>query len=360
MPPSRIAVLAFNGISPFHLSVPCLVFEDREFLGLPPVELRICASEHSDLRERGRRAAGSGIRSAGRQIAARRRTGGTTAVPDRSGTGWPVQTTAGFALQTHFTLEDAADADVLIVPSWRDPEERPPPAMVKAVRDAHERGATVVGLCLGAFVLAEAGVLDQREATTHWYAAPTFAQRYPRVNLVPDVLYVDADEGRLVTSAGTAAGLDCCLHLMRRWHGAELANRLARRLVVAPHRQGGQAQFIERPLHDAPGGDRLSDLLNWALAHLDEPLSLDSLAARVAMSRRNFTRRFRELTGTTVANWLLEQRLTHARRLLEGTQHPVEAVAQLAGFGSAVSLRQHFARAYQTSPSAYRALFTRN
>lgn len=319
MPPKEIAVLAFNDISPFHLSVPCLVFEDRVWAGLPAYRLSICAGE-----------------------------------PVKRG---GLRTTAGFAVQTDLTLEDAARADVLIVPSWRDTDERPPASMVNAVRDAYERGATVVGLCLGAFVLAEAGVLDGLEATTHWSAVQAFSQRYPRVKLVPDVLYVDADDGRLVTSAGTAAGLDCCLHLVRRWHGAEVANRIARRLVVAPHRQGGQAQYIEQPLHDAPGGDRLSDLLNWTVANLAEPHTLDSLAERAAMSRRNFTRRFRELTGTTVGQWLLGQRLAYAQRMLETTHHPVEAIAQLAGFGSAVSLRQHFSRTYHTSPSAYRSQF---
>ena len=260
-------------------------------------------------------------------------------------------------MQTSLTLEDAAHADVLIVPSWRDPEERPSAPMVNAVREAYERGATVVGLCLGAFVLAEAGILDGHRAATHWSAVDAFSQRYPRVKLMPDVLYMDSGDGRLVTSAGTAAGLDCCLHLVRRWHGAEVANRIARRLVVAPHRQGGQAQYIEQPLHDAPGGDRLSDLLNWVAANLAEPHTLDSLAERAAMSRRNFTRRFRALTGATVGQWLLGQRLAYVQRMLETTRQPVEVVAQLAGFGSAVSLRQHFSRAYHTSPSAYRTLF---
>jgi transcriptional regulator GlxA family with amidase domain len=208
-----------------------------------------------------------------------------------------------------------------------------------------------------AFVLAQAGILDGHQATTHWNAAEAFALRYPRVKLVPDVLYTDCDGGRLVTSAGTAAALDCCLHLVRRWHGAQVANHIARLLVTAPHRQGGQAQYIEQPLHDAPGGDRLSELLGWAAAHLAEPHTLDTLAGRAAMSRRNFTRRFRKLTGATVGQWLLDQRLAHAQRLLETTRQPVEAVAQQAGFGSAASLRQHFSRAYHTSPSAYRAVF---
>lgn len=318
MPTLEIAVLAFNHISPFHLSVPCLVFEERA--GLPAYKLRICAGEPAS--------AGS------------------------------LRTSAGFAVQTELTLEDAARADVLIVPSWRDPMERPPAAMVNAVGDAYARGATVVGLCLGAFVLAQAGILDGHQATTHWSAADTFSRRYPHVRLMPDVLYVDAGDGRLVTSAGTAAGLDCCLHLVRRWHGAEVANHIARRLVVAPHRQGGQAQYIEQPLHEAPGGDRLSDLLEWLVANLGAPHTLDTLAQRAAMSRRNFTRRFRELTGTTVGQWLLGQRLAYAQRMLETTRQPVEVVAQLAGFGSAVSLRQHFSRCYHTSPSAYRTLFS--
>lgn len=320
MQPEEIAVLAFNDISPFHLSVPCLVFENRAGAGLPAYRLRICAAEPTE--------------------------------------GGILRTKAGFTIQTELTLADAAEADVVIVPSWRDPNEPPPEPMLEALRSAHARGATVVGLCLGAFVLAAAGVLDGHPATTHWSSVETFATRYPQVKLAPDVLYVEADEGRLVTSAGTAAGLDCCLHLVRRWHGAEVANRIARRLVVAPHRQGGQAQYIEQPLYTARSGDRLAELLNWTIANLSQPHSLDTLAERVAMSRRNFTRRFRELTGTTVGQWLLGQRLAYAQRMLETTQQPIEVIAQLAGFGSAVALRQHFNRAFQISPSRYRLLFT--
>lgn len=320
MQPKEIAVLAFDKISPFHLSVPCLVFENRA--GLPEYNLRICAD-----------------------------------TPARDGS---IRTTAGFAVQTSLTLDDAAHADVLIVPSWRDAHERPPKTMVNAVIAAYERGATVLGLCLGAFVLAEAGLLDNREATTHWIAITEFSKRYPRVRLLPDSLYVDSGNGQLITSAGTAAGLDCCLHLIKRWHGAEVANRLARRLVVAPHRQGGQSQYIEQPLHDSPGGDRLSELLNWLTSNLAEQHTLDSLAERVSMSRRNFTRRFRELTGTTVGQWLLGQRLVYAQRMLETTRQPVEIIAQLAGFGSSVSLRQHFNRIYSISPRMYRSMFVQD
>ena len=320
MPPKEIAILAFDDISPFHLSVPCLVFEDRAMVGLPSFRLRICAAE-----------------------------------PTMEGV---LRTTSGFSIQTELTLAQTAFCDVLIVPSWRDTNEVPPEPMLDAVRRAHARGATVVGLCLGAFVLAEAGVLDGRQATTHWSSVDVFAKRYPRVTLVPDVLYQEADDGRLMTSAGTAAGLDCCLHLVRRWCGAEIANRIARRMVVAPHRQGGQTQFIEQPMHDAAGGDRLSNLLDWMVINLSEPHCLDTLAERVAMSRRNFTRRFRELTGTTVGQWLLDQRLAYAQRMLETTQQSIENIAQQVGFGSAVSLRQHFSQTYKISPSAYRALFT--
>lgn len=322
MPPSTIAVLAFNGISPFHLSVPCLVFENRAGEGLPAFDLRVCAVDADENAK--------------------------------------LRTVAGFTLHSDLTLEDAMQAEVLIVPSWRSATERPPESMLNAVRTAWQRGATVVGLCLGAYVLAEAGLLDGQQATTHWSTVADFSQRYPQITLLPDVLYLDAHDGRLVTSAGTAAGLDCCLHLVRRWYGAEVANQIARRLVVAPHRQGGQGQYIEQPLHHQPGGDRLSDLLNWMVANLAEQHTLDALAQRVSMSRRNFTRRFRELTGMTVNQWLLGQRLAYAQRLLESTRQPIENVAQQSGFGSAVSLRQHFNRTFKTSPGAWRNLFSRD
>lgn len=204
-------------------------------------------------------------------------------------------------------------------------------------------------------MLAEAGLLDGRRATTHWAWARDFAKRFPKVTVDADVLYLD-DAG-LLTSAGTAAGIDCCLHLLRQQHGAEVANRVARRLVVPPHRQGGQAQFIEQPLPATSRDDRLAGLLDWVRAHLDLPHSLDSLAERALMSRRTFTRRFRQLTGATVGDWLLAERLALCQRLLEGTEQSVEAIATLAGFGSPVSLRHHFGRAFGVSPSAWRQTF---
>jgi transcriptional regulator GlxA family with amidase domain len=204
-------------------------------------------------------------------------------------------------------------------------------------------------------VLAEAGLLDGRPATTHWHLAGEFARRFPQVDVKADVLYVD--DGDVLTSAGTAAGIDCCLHVLRGIAGAEVAARVARRMVVAPHRQGGQAQYIEQPLPRSGADERLASVMGWALARLDEAHGLDALAARAAMSRRSFTRHFRQATGTTVLQWLQNQRLARAQRLLETGTKPIEAVAAEAGFGSALSLRQLFAARLAISPSQYRKAF---
>jgi transcriptional regulator GlxA family with amidase domain len=310
-----VAVVAFDRISPFHLSVPCVVFgEDRRGGGVPAFDFRVCAAETGAL-----------------------------------------ATTAGFSIAVTHGLEALADAHTIIVPSWRDPDETPPAALLDALRAAHARGALLVGLCLGAFVLAAAGILDGRPASTHWAWADDFARRYPRVRLDPDVLYVD--DGDVLTSAGTAAGLDCCLHVLRKICGTRAANHVARRLVVSPHRQGGQAQYVQQPMPPNPRGDRLSGLLDWVSRNLAAPHTLDTLAARALMSRRTFTRRFRLATGTTVGAWLLAQRLARAQQLLESTEESVEAIATSAGFGSAASLRQHFADALRTSPTAWRREF---
>lgn len=310
-----IAVVTFDGIGPFHLSVPCVVFgEDRRNLGIPDFNVVICSAEEGLLR-----------------------------------------TSAGFEISTPYGLAELHHADIVIVPAWHDDCRPAPSALLDALRQAHHRGARIVGLCLGAFVLAEAGLLDGKTATTHWYLAHTLAERYPTVRVNRDVLYVD--EGDVLTSAGVAAGLDCCLYLLRRLCGAEAANRVARRLVIAPHRQGGQAQFIEQPLPVSQSDSRLSSVLEWALSHLDQPHSIDTLAQRAAMSRRTFTRHFRQVTGTTVVQWLLNQRLARAQRMLETGTQTIEIIAQEAGFGSALSLRQHFRAAFNTSPSAYRKQF---
>jgi transcriptional regulator GlxA family with amidase domain len=312
-----IAVVAFDGISPFHLSVPCMVFgEDRTDSGAPRFRMRVCAPEPGAL-----------------------------------------QTNAGFELVVPHGLEAIRRAQIVVVPSWRDDGRPAPPALIRALQAAHRRGATVVGLCLGAFVLAEAGLLDGRPATTHWNLAAAFARQYPKVKLQPEVLYVD--DGDVLTSAGTAAGIDCCLHLLRVRYGAETANRAARRMVVAPHRQGGQAQYIQQPMPATAERDRLAPLLEWLGKHLDVPHELDALARRALMSRRTFTRRFRESTGTTVGQWIQNQRLALAQRLLETTNHPVERIATGAGFGSAVSLRKHFTSAFKVSPTVYRRQFSR-
>jgi transcriptional regulator GlxA family with amidase domain len=313
--PHRIAVIAFDRMSPFHLSVPCVVFDgERMEPDMPAFELRVCAAEPG-----------------------------------------PLKTTAGFTVGTTYGLDALHDADVIVVPSWRDTNEPPPAALSVALRDAHERGAILVGLCLGAFVLAHAGLLDGRPATTHWLAAETFAQRFPQVRFDPDVLYID--DGNVLTSAGTAAGLDCCLHLLRRLCGTRAANYVARRLVVPPHRQGNQAQFVQQPLAPQGRRDRLAELLDWIRAHLEAPHTLDSLAQRALMSRRTFTRQFRLTTGSTVSAWLLGERLARAQQLLESTDQPIDAIAQGAGFGSAASLRQHFVEAFDTTPSSWRRAF---
>jgi transcriptional regulator GlxA family with amidase domain len=210
-------------------------------------------------------------------------------------------------------------------------------------------------VCSGAFVLAAAGLLDGRRATTHWMFADDLAERYPEVKVDPDVLYVD--EGDVLTSAGTAAGIDLCLHVVRLDFGAEIANAVARRMVVPPHRDGGQAQFVDEPVPDGPGADLFGDTLTYMQEHLDEPLPVDELAARSAMSPRTFARRFRAATGTTPHRWLVRQRVLLAQRLLETTDLPVDRVAERCGFGAAAGLRDHFTRQVRTSPLAYRRTF---
>jgi transcriptional regulator GlxA family with amidase domain len=210
-------------------------------------------------------------------------------------------------------------------------------------------------LCLGSFVLAEAGLLDDRPATTHWFWADELARRYPRVRVNPDVLYVD--DGDIITSAGTAAAIDCCLHIVRRRHGARIANQVARRMVVSPHRQGGQAQYIQQPVRDVSTNDHFSKVLDWTRRNLDKPHSLDTLAERALMTRRTFTRHFSKVMGVTVGEWLLNQRLGLAQQLLETTDNPIDLIAEMAGFGSPASFRQHFSRTYKISPSNYRREF---
>ena len=269
----------------------------------------------------------------------------------------PVRSSTGIELAAPLGIGALEGADTIVVPGIgpdSDPEGFTRAAA--AVARARGRGARVMSICTGAFVLAEAGVLDGRHATTHWDSTERLAARYPRVSVDPAVLYVD--EGAVLTSAGVAAGLDLCLHVVRRDHGAALAAHIARRTVVAPHRDGGQAQFVARPIGEASGGGTsLEPTRVWALDRLEQRLDVVTLARHACMSPRSFARRFRQETGTTPAQWLLDQRTRAAQSLLETTHLPVEHVASRTGFGSTTTLRTHFGRRLATTPTAYRRAF---
>jgi transcriptional regulator GlxA family with amidase domain len=320
--PRTVAVLAFEGISPFHLSVPSLVLGDdpadaRTASHEPPWPWRlvVCAT-----------------------------TPGT------------LTTNAGFGIVVEHGLEALDTADVVVVPWWGDPTAPAPATVLDALRRAHVSGATIVGLCLGAFVLAEAGVLDGLRATTHWRWADAFRDRFPAVELDASALYVD--EGSVLTGAGASAGIDTCLHLLADRHGRAVANRVARRIVAAPHRVGGQAQFVEQPvLLDASDDDAVGRACAWATAYLGEPLSIDALAAVAHLSRSSFTRAFRARTGSSVSAWVARQRVALVRDLLEATDCPVETVATTAGFGGAAVMREHFRQELGVTPARYRAAF---
>nr|WP_155357087.1 helix-turn-helix domain-containing protein [Acrocarpospora macrocephala] len=266
-----------------------------------------------------------------------------------------VETTAGFAIQVDHGLDRMASADLVTIPAWPDLDRSVPSAIVEALRSAVARGAQVLSVCTGAFPLAVAGLLDGRRAATHWQFADRLAERYPEIRVDRDVLYVE--DGPILTSAGAAAGIDACLHVVRREHGAATANALARRMVVPAHRSGGQAQFIELPVPAAATGYELSGLIDWMRAHLDRPLTVETLAARALTSPRTFARRFKAATGTTPLRWLLDQRLQRAEELLESTDLPMDAVAARAGFGSADALRHHFTARRGVTPGTHRRTF---
>jgi transcriptional regulator GlxA family with amidase domain len=310
-----VAMVVFDRINVFEMAVPCEVFGlDRSDMGLPNYRLLIAAAEPGEL-----------------------------------------HTQAKFRIEAPYGLSALRRAGTVIVPAWRDVKEVPPAPLLRALRDAHRRGARIVSLCSGAFVLAHAGLLDGRRATTHWMYARQFASTFPAVQLDPNVLYVD--EGSVLTSAGTAAGIDLCLHIVRKDLGAKVANQFARRMVVPPHRDGGQAQFIQTPMPVMPT-DRLEPTMAWAAAHLKHPLTVQSMAAHAHMSPRTFARRFKAGAGTTPLRWLLAQRLAATERLLETTDLDVDRIAEEAGLGSAANLRLHFARVLSTTPSAYRRAFS--
>lgn len=312
----RVVIHAFEGMTMFHLSTPLAVFGELARMGL------------ADWR--------------------------TTVF---SGDGKPVRTAEGLFVSEVAGPEAAADADLLVFPSW--PTNLPPsrPPLIELIRAAHDRGATIAGLCLGTFPVAHSGLLDGRTAVTHWLQAEALARQNPDVEVRTASLYVD--HGDVITSAGTASALDACIHLVRTRLGADAAVAVARRLVIAPHREGGQAQYIERPLVDEAASDGpLGSVMEWAQQHLDEPLSVDLLAEKAQMSPRNFSRRFREHTGVSPAKWILSRRLDEARRLLETTDLAISEVASSCGFASAVTFRQNFVRAYDTTPTAYRQHFS--
>ncbi|MER7450892.1 GlxA family transcriptional regulator [Nocardia beijingensis] len=308
-----VAVLAFDGISPFHLSVPSLVFGRVGVEGPAPYRVDVCAERPGRLR-----------------------------------------TPAGFDIHVQHDLETLTSAGTVVIPSWRLGE--PLPADVRAaVRTAHARGARIVGLCLGSWAVAATGLADGREVTTHWASAAELARAFPSVRVRADTLW--SDLGDVVTSAGVAAALDCCLHLVRGDLGSKAATELARSLVTAPHRSGSQAQYIPVAVPDAADDDPIERAMVWARAHLGDPVDLDGWARVALMSRRTFTRRFRDRTGTSPQQWLLLQRTDRARLLLESTTDTVERIAADTGFGTAVSLRHHFHRILGTSPAAHRASF---
>jgi transcriptional regulator GlxA family with amidase domain len=267
----------------------------------------------------------------------------------------PVATSSGFTIIARHGLDALARADTIVVTPFGDDCE-PAGALLEALARAHRRGKRLLALCTGAMVLAAAGLLDGRPATTHWMHTEELATRYPLVKVDPAVLYVD--DGAILTSAGTAAAIDLCLHVVALDFGAEIANAVARRMVIAPHRDGGQAQFVEMPLTGMQPNDGFSGTLQWARTHLHDPVTVESLAHRAAMSPRTFARRFRDTTGTTPYRWVLRQRVMLAQRLLETTDLAVDAIAEQCGMGTP-ALRDQFQRIVGTSPGRYRNTFRR-
>ncbi len=265
-----------------------------------------------------------------------------------------VTTDAGFRMEVPYGLEMLDAAQTVVVPPTLVPDQVPA-AVLDALRTARSRGRRILSLCTGAFVLGAAGLLDGHTVTTHWAECADLARQYPRASVDPGVLYVDEDD--LLTSAGSAASLDLCLHVVQRDHGTEIAARVARDLVVPLHRPGGQAQFIETPLPSLDGGDLFADTIGWLRAHLNEPVTVSDLAARAAMGSRTFARRFLASTGTTPLAWIVRERIRLAQRLLETSDLPIDVVARESGFGSADNLRKHFGRALRTTPQSYRRAF---
>ncbi len=268
----------------------------------------------------------------------------------------PLRAAGGLAVSVEHGLEVIGEADLIVVPGWRSIEADVPVAIIDALCAAHRRGARIMSLCSGVAVLAATGLLHHRRATTHWRYVASIAKRYPDITFDADVLYMD--EGSLLTAAGSAAGIDLCLHVVRGDFGAEAANSVARRLVLPPHREGGQAQFIHAPVPQEREGIRLGPLIDWMRQRLDEEQPISLLAAKAGMSQRTFQRRFESTTGQTVGEWLLGERLRHARELLErASSVSLDDIAGASGFGTLATMRHHFRKRLGTSPGAYRKMF---
>ena len=266
----------------------------------------------------------------------------------------PLRANGGMSVWAPEGLGPLEDADTIVLPGWRDVSDPPPRPLIDALRAANRRGARLVSICSGVFVLAATGLLDGRRATTHWRYAEALASRFPGIRVEPEVLYVD--EGDILTSAGSAAGIDCCLHLVRRDYGAAVVNLVARRLVVQPHREGGQAQYIAAAVED-PAEHDLADFLDSIRGRLGEEHSVASLAAEASMSPRTLARRFRRVLGTTPHRWLVEERVRRCQELLETTSLDMDEIARRSGLGSAQVMRLHFRRRLGTTPTAYRKSF---
>ncbi len=268
----------------------------------------------------------------------------------------PLRAAGGLTVSVDHGLDVLGEADLVVVPGWRAIDAPVPDALVDALRAAHERGARIMSLCSGVAVLAASGLLDGRKATTHWRYVAAIAERYPDIRFDADVLYMD--EGSLLTAAGSAAGIDLCLHVVRGDFGTEAANSVARRLVLPPHREGGQAQFIHAPVPQAREGVRLGPLIEWMRQRLNEEQPISLLAAKAGMSQRTFQRRFESTTGQSVGEWLLMERLRHARQLLERPGGiSLDDIAEASGFGTLATMRHHFRKRLGTSPGAYRRTF---
>lgn len=309
-----VAAVVADGVAPFELGVVCEVFGlDRTDDGVPAIDFRVC---------------------------------GPVA-------GEPVRTSIGASLVPDHGLDALEDADLVAVPALRIRDEYPQ-EIVDALRAAHARGAVLLSVCSGAFLLAAAGLVDGRRITTHWRHTDELTARFPQVEVDPDVLFVD--DGDIVTSAGTAAGIDACLHIVRKEFGSAAANAIARRMVVPPQRDGGQRQYIDRPVPRCEE-QSIRDVLAWMDEHLDEPQTVEDLARRAHLSTRTFARTFVAETGTTPMQWLATQRVQHARTLLEESGLDLEEIARLSGFGSAALLRHHFRRAVGVPPTDYRQTF---